>query len=102
MLDPIHCNGLPQEKRPRLALAALWELLELVRTQQLCCAGAAAQTESTDAPKTQNRLLSEQFYLPQEGPVGKVSRTQSRSLPPTGRAVTALRGVQPKTNREAK
>jgi len=56
------------------------ELLELVRTQQLCCAGAAAQTESTDAPKTQKPITIRAILPSQEGPVGKVSRTQSRSL----------------------
>ena len=102
MLDPIHCGALPQEARPRLSLAALEQLLELLRAQELTCLTVDARTEITDAPKSKTRLFSEQLHLPQEGTVGKVSRTQSRSLSRTGRALTALRRLASNSNPKAK
>ena len=102
MLDPVFCGGLPQETRPRVSLAALLELLALSQSQHLPGASGTAQTEGTDALKIKDRLLSDQPHLHQEGPVGKLSRTQSRSLPRIGGAVVALCGIEPNSNPEAK
>jgi hypothetical protein len=101
MLDPVFCGGLPQEPRPRVSLAALLELLVLSKSQHLPGACGAAQSEGTDALKIKDRLLSDQPHLHQEGAVGKLSRTQSRSLPRTGSAVVVLRGIEPNSNPEA-
>jgi hypothetical protein len=102
MLDPVYCGGLAQEPRPRVSLAALLELLALSRSQHLPGASGAAQKEGTDALKIKGRLLSDQSHPPQEGLVGKVSRTQAHSLPRTGGAVVVLCGIEPNSNPEAK
>lgn len=106
MLDAMYCSRLPQEARPRVALAALLELATLLDTQRLpsaACApqsGPSSQKGVTDAPRTKDRLSASQPGLPQEGPVGKVPRTQSSSLPRTDRAVVASRRVNPTSSRE--
>jgi hypothetical protein len=102
MLDPVFCEGLPQETRPRVSLAALLELLALSQSQRLPAPSGDAQTEGTDALKIKNGPLPEQPHLPQARPVGGTSRTPSRSLPRTGGAVVALGSIEPNPNPEAK
>jgi hypothetical protein len=106
MLDAVHCSGLPQEKRPRVGLAALLALAALLDTQRLPSAlsgaksHASAQRGATDASKTKDQLSANPPGLPQEGPVGEVSRTQSSSLSRTGRAGIASRCVNAPCVRE--
>lgn len=102
MLDPVQCQGLRQEARPRVSLAALLELLVLVREPEFCCAPKATPANSNDAPQTKERLSSKQLRLSSEGLVGKVSRTQSGSLPRATGAPVAVRGVKLLSHPEAK
>ena len=102
MLDPVFCGGLPQEPRPRVSLVALLALLALSQSQHLPGACGAAQTEGSHELKIKDRLLSDPPHLPQEGPVGNISRTQSHSLPRTDGAVVALCDIEPNSNPEAK
>ena len=101
MLDPIHCGDLAQEARPRVSLAALLELQALMASQDLLWVPCAAQEAGTDATKPQDRLLSDQPGLAQEGPVGKVSPLPARSLPRTDRAVITSGGVNARATPEA-
>ena len=102
MLDSVQCQSLRQEARPRASLAALLELLALVRGPVFPCAVKPAPAKSNDAPQIKKRLSSEQLRLSPERVVGKVSRDRSRSLPPAARAATALRGVKRRSHPEAK
>jgi len=102
MLDSVQCEGLRQEARPRVSLAALLELLALVRDSEFACAAKPAPAKSNDAPQIKKRLSSEQLRLSPERLVGKVSRDRSRSLPPVARAAVALRSVKHRTYPEAK
>ena len=106
MLDAGHCNGLPQEERPRVSLAALLALAALLDTQGLPSAAsepkshASPQRGVTDAFKTKDQLSAKPSSLPQAGPVGEVSPTPASSLSRTGRAGVASRRVNANCVRE--
>ena len=106
MLDAIHCGRLPQEARPRVALAALLELAALLNIQRLHFSASPPNSESArlietaDAPATKNRLSASKLGLSQEGPLGEVSRSQSNPVPRTADTVAARGGVNPSSTRE--
>jgi len=100
MLDPIHCNGLPQEKRPRWRWLHFGSCWNCVRTQQLLLRRCCCSKQRYRCTQTQNRLLSEQFYLPKRA-CGKSFRTHRVRVPPTGSCSYCAARCAPKTNREA-
>lgn len=106
MLDAIHCGRLPQEARPRVALAALQELAALLNIQRLHFSvsppnsDSARPIETADAPATKNRLSANKPGLSQEGPLGEVSRSQSNPVLRTVDTVVARGGVNPSSTRE--
>jgi hypothetical protein len=106
MLDAIHCGRLPQEARPRVALAALLELAALLNIQRLHFSAsrpnseASPHPETADARATKNSLSANQPGLSQEGPLGEVSRSQSNPVRRTADTAVARGGVNPSSTRE--
>ena len=106
MLDAIHCGRLPQEARPRVALAALLELAALLNIQRLHFPAIPPNSESSphnetaDAPATKNSLSANKPGLSPEGPMGEVSRSQPDPVWRIADAVVTRGGVNPSSTRE--
>ena len=86
MLDPLACQQLPQEAKPRVALRALVRLAELVRTRDLpvgaeaSVLGVSPPTQDHHASKENPTLLSTAITAAQENALAPVPRSDSRSV----------------------
>jgi hypothetical protein len=86
MLDPLACQQLPQEAKPRVALRALLRLAELVRTRDLpvraeaSVLGVSPPAQDYHASKENPTLLSAAITPTQENALASVPRTDARSV----------------------
>jgi hypothetical protein len=86
MLDPLVCQQLPQEAKPRVALRALLRLTELVTTRDLPVGTEASvldvspSTQGHHASKENPTLLSAAVAPAQENALAPVPRSDSCSV----------------------
>jgi len=86
MLDPLTCQQLPQEAKPRVALRALLRLTELVTTRDLPSGAQASvlevspQIQDDHATKENPTLLSTAITAAQENALAPVPRSDSGSV----------------------
>jgi hypothetical protein len=86
MLDPLVCQQLPQEAKPRIALRALLRLAELVRTRDLPVRAEASvlevarQIQDDHATQENPTLLSTAVTPAQENALAPVARTDAGSV----------------------
>jgi hypothetical protein len=86
MLDPLACQQLPQETKPRVALRALLRVTELITTRDL--PGGAEASVLEVSPRTQDHHASKEKSIPlstavapaQENALAPVPRTDARSV----------------------
>jgi len=86
MLDPLTCQQLPQEAKPRVALRALLRLTELVTTRDLPGGAQASvlevspQIQDDHATKENPTLLSTAITAAQENALASIPRSDSGSV----------------------
>jgi hypothetical protein len=86
MLDPLACQQLPQEAKPRIALRALLRLTELVTTRDLPVRAEASVldalplTKDDHASKENPTLLSAAVIPAQENALAPVPRSDPHSV----------------------
>lgn len=100
MLDPLTCSQLPQETKPRVALAALARLAELRSTPGLSVGSAAARSDSSTLTKGPHESRKNQA-LPSTSvaavpahALAPVSRTDSSALPSAAEPTAAPSGAE--------
>jgi hypothetical protein len=107
MLDAVFCSQLPQEPKPRVALAALGQLVELMQAQGLpgerknSESGASPSPKGNYAPRQQHTALPTEAGSDPQAPVGEVAGEQSSSLSRTVDPTAAQRGAEPATTSQS-
>jgi hypothetical protein len=87
MLDPLACQQLPQEAKPRVALHALLRLVEMMPTRGLpggtaaSVLGVSPPTKGDHASKENPTVLSGAVASSQKDALAPVPRTDPRSVP---------------------
>lgn len=86
MLDPVVCSQLPKEAKPRVALTALFRLVELVRSRRLPKDKGTAFSD-TSPPTEGHHVSTPKCNLPanpvtsaKKDALGEIPRTDARAL----------------------
>jgi hypothetical protein len=86
MLDPVICSQLPKEAKPRIALTALFRLVELVLSHRLPNSIGRAFSDTSPPTKGQHvsrpkfNLSSNSITSAQESTLAEISGTNARAL----------------------
>jgi hypothetical protein len=87
MLDPVACSQLPQEGKPRVAVRALFQLVQLVQLHRLPPPPKTAGSDTSQPTKAKHvftqksKLSSSSVTTAQENALGKVPGSHARPLP---------------------
>jgi hypothetical protein len=106
MLDPLACQQLPQEAKPRVALGALLRLAELVRTRDLPVRAEASvlevspPTQDDHASQENPTLLSAAVTPAQENALASVPRSDAGSVSSVVGPTASTSDAHPRSGKE--